>query len=302
MTNTRLSGPEACSDKAIAVVTMLAIYQRMHHQQAVGLVHFEGLRRMINLRGGLKRFSRENRTVAQKPWRLALEFALQDGGAVGFGVDEVEGLGWGYEGLEVTGGNECNDLCRLDSTKGLDPVLLAHFASISCFTNYLNTNTVKVDALDYSDAICIRLHHLLAYTSLSPEHRSHLASLDSVVHLTLVAIMTTLMPEYGHNQARYELLASQMRVVLQTYATKGDRDCELLLWALFVGYATILNDGGDEAWLIALAADVCGRLDLHDWRTVRGVLRQYAWICAFYDNAGLNMLLKITKEQGRIVT
>jgi hypothetical protein len=92
MTNARLSGPDACSDKAIAVVTMLAIYQRMHHQQAVGLVHFKGLRRMIALRGGLAQLSRNNRAVAQKPWRLGIEFALQDGGDVGFEVDELDGL------------------------------------------------------------------------------------------------------------------------------------------------------------------------------------------------------------------
>ena len=67
--NERLSSRDACSDKAIAVVTILAIYQRMHHNQSLGLIHFAGLCRMIQLRGGLAKFARENRIVAQKPWR-----------------------------------------------------------------------------------------------------------------------------------------------------------------------------------------------------------------------------------------
>ncbi|CAO2651712.1 Nn.00g042820.m01.CDS01 [Neocucurbitaria sp. VM-36] len=87
--NERLSGPEALSDQAIAVVTMFAVFQRIHHQQANGLVHFEGLRRMIQLRGCLVKVAKENRALAQKPWRLALEFALQDGSPTGLSLWDV---------------------------------------------------------------------------------------------------------------------------------------------------------------------------------------------------------------------
>lgn len=72
LTNERLSGPEALSDQTIAVVTMFAVYQRIHHLQAHGLIHFEGLRRMIRLRGGLVELAKENRGLAQKPWRYVL--------------------------------------------------------------------------------------------------------------------------------------------------------------------------------------------------------------------------------------
>ena len=67
--NERLSSNKACSDQAIAVVTVLAIYQRMHDHNPNGLVHFNGLCRMIQLRGGLAKLAKENRTLAQKPWR-----------------------------------------------------------------------------------------------------------------------------------------------------------------------------------------------------------------------------------------
>jgi hypothetical protein len=70
--NERLSSDEQVSDISIAVVTVLAIYQRMHHQQYTGLVHFQGLRQMIQLRGGLARLAKEHPTLAQKPWRYVL--------------------------------------------------------------------------------------------------------------------------------------------------------------------------------------------------------------------------------------
>jgi hypothetical protein len=275
---------------------MLAFYQRMHHQHAVGLVHFQGLRRMIDLRGGLARLVRENRAVGQKPWRLALEFALQDGGTVGFEVDEVEGLEWGDGVLASRSGVDCDRARGLES---IDPVLLAHFESVGYLTDRLNTDSVKVNPLDYSDAISLRLHRLLVYAPVSPDHRSDLAPLDSLVHLTLVAIMTTLMPEYGHNQARYELLGGQMRNALQVYAKEKDKNCEIVLWALFVGYATVISVGRNEAWLVAVAADMCGQLNLHDWRCVGGVLHRYAWISVYYDKAGLAMLSQI-KERERV--
>jgi hypothetical protein len=69
LTQRRLASPEAISDKAIAGVTILAIYQLVHGNVAVGLVHFDGLCRMIRLRGGLAKLMKHNRALAQKPWR-----------------------------------------------------------------------------------------------------------------------------------------------------------------------------------------------------------------------------------------
>lgn len=69
LVNEKLSGPEAYSDRAIAVVTVLAIYHHMHHQQSNGLIHFHGLRRMIQHRGGLAKLAEGSRALAQKPWR-----------------------------------------------------------------------------------------------------------------------------------------------------------------------------------------------------------------------------------------
>jgi hypothetical protein len=69
LTQRRLTGPEAISNKAIAGVTILAIYQLVHGNVKVGLVHFDGLCRMIRLRGGLAKLMEHNRALAQKPWR-----------------------------------------------------------------------------------------------------------------------------------------------------------------------------------------------------------------------------------------
>lgn len=67
--NAKLSGPNAISDSSIAVVTALTIYQRIHQQQSTGMIHFDGLVRMIQLRGGIAKLAQHDRALALKPYR-----------------------------------------------------------------------------------------------------------------------------------------------------------------------------------------------------------------------------------------
>ena len=69
LVNLKLSGPESVSDSAIAAVVTLTIYQQIHHLPAIGLIHLNGLYRMIQLRGGIARLMKENRALALKPLR-----------------------------------------------------------------------------------------------------------------------------------------------------------------------------------------------------------------------------------------
>ena len=69
LVNSKLSSNDFISDKAIAAVVSLAIYQQIHHQYAVGLVHLHGLYRMIELRGGITQLVHENPALSMKPIR-----------------------------------------------------------------------------------------------------------------------------------------------------------------------------------------------------------------------------------------
>jgi hypothetical protein len=51
--NQRLSGSDAVTDATIAVVLMLTQYERHDNQDRRAMVHFQGLERMIELRGGV---------------------------------------------------------------------------------------------------------------------------------------------------------------------------------------------------------------------------------------------------------
>ncbi|KAF1946938.1 hypothetical protein EJ02DRAFT_430485 [Clathrospora elynae] len=283
LVNERLSGLEACSDKVIAVVTVLAIYHLIHHQQGVGLVHFEGLRQMIKLRGGLRRLSRDNRGLAQKPWRLAIEFALQNGSLPIFGLKDAPGSA----ALIQSSNRQALQLRHGSAAlySGISPLILDLLLDIASFTKSLNDTRedTKLDPMDYADAVAVRLHRLLHFAPLG--HQRTLDPLNNLVHLSLVAIMTTLMPEYGHNQTKYDLLSSLLRRAIQNYAATLERNNAVFLWALFVGNATVLDDS-ESSWLTPLVAETCTCSNLHAWVDVRWMLRQYGWICVFYDKSG----------------
>ena len=171
-------------------------------------------------------------------------------------------------------------IATLDRCPQLDPTLRTHLYSIKNLTSLLNKlNNIdnilqtKLNPNDYSDIICLRLHRLLDYAPLLRNPRE-LSPIDDLVHLSLV-VMTTLMPEYGHNQARYDLLATRMRDALRRYTAAAVRNKELFLWAVFVGYATVLPESGRD-WLALCIREVCERLDLNAWADVREILCQYA--------------------------
>lgn len=64
--NERLSGNDAVSDTTIAVVVIMAKYEDLQGQYHQGLVHLEGLQRMVQLRGGMSQLMKNMPALAQK--------------------------------------------------------------------------------------------------------------------------------------------------------------------------------------------------------------------------------------------
>jgi hypothetical protein len=69
MVNEQLSKPEIVPVPTIATVMMLAQYERHQSHNYQGLVHMNGLQRLINLRGGLLEINKDLPLLAQKIFR-----------------------------------------------------------------------------------------------------------------------------------------------------------------------------------------------------------------------------------------
>jgi hypothetical protein len=68
LVNERLSGKSALSDTTIAAIVALIRYGRVRYQYAIALIHFTGLMRVLELRGGVTR-STDNPHLAGKIFR-----------------------------------------------------------------------------------------------------------------------------------------------------------------------------------------------------------------------------------------
>lgn len=223
--------------------------------------------------------------------RLNIEFALQDGSSTNLNLSDVPG---GIAFIQSHGIRALQwDLTNSDLYHGVNPELLTLWLDIVDFSKLLNSTCekTKMDPMDYSESVFLRFQPLVDFAPL--RHERPAAALDNLVHLTLCAIMTTLMPEYGRNQSRYDLLAERLLSALQCYATATARKDGLFLWALFVGLVTVLNYD-DHDWVAVLAGELCSRLELHAWVDVHDILCQHGWICVLGDKLGMKLWVTVT--------
>ncbi|AEO71819.1 uncharacterized protein THITE_2020265, partial [Thermothielavioides terrestris NRRL 8126] len=69
LVNARLSGSNAAADENVTVVMILALYERFQGSYHRGRLHLDGVRRMVEMRGGIGGFARSNPTWARKVFR-----------------------------------------------------------------------------------------------------------------------------------------------------------------------------------------------------------------------------------------
>ncbi|KAF2229725.1 hypothetical protein EV356DRAFT_455228 [Viridothelium virens] len=282
LVNLRLSGPQSVSDSAIAAVVTLAIYQQVHHQHSTGLIHLNGLYRMIQLRGGIARLMKENRALALKPLRLDVELALQTGSPTLFHSDAIPANA-------VLDDSSITKQQYSSTNPWLSRIMLDVLSFVSLLNSRQKEGRTKLDPLNFTEALLSLIYRLLEAAPLGQPRCMSRSTHEEAAHLALLAFMTTLLPEYGSDQSNYLLLSARLESAiryLQTISTDSkDGGSSLLLWTLFVAGISTLKRM-DHPWLSSLILETCGRLDLHDWPAIRRQLCGLPWIFALHDNPG----------------
>lgn len=170
---------------------------------------------------------------------------------------------------------------RLDWSHGVSPKLLSLILDITNFADVLNGN--KLDPLDYSEASSLLLHRLIQFAPLRAPRP--IDRLDNQIHLTLLAFMTALLPEYSHNYLNYDLLCNHLNDALGELVLAASQSRKLIVWALFVGGVSLLNSENCP-WLRPLLAEKCKELDFHSWLDVHEILCECSWINAVHEKPG----------------
>ncbi|KAL4760064.1 uncharacterized protein BDW70DRAFT_73342 [Aspergillus foveolatus] len=299
-----MSEEEATSDMTIAILVAMSQYERLQGQYARGYVHVRGMRRMIELRGGIKQFNSDCCGVIQKVLRADLEYALQLGLATLFG----------FEGIEFL--RECKGICLNDGKEeklvanpevdsflqnGVRLSLWSTFSNMRRLADLLNDTGAgyrrKLGADEFHNTILLLGYSLLHISPLDvstgPGACSMLgvSPLEEVVHLGLVAFLVTFLRGLNQRIPENPLLSHRLRLAVDKLVSsvKGGEESKIikrvLVWALFVGAVVVFKTSDDE-WLIPTTNTAMNALGLSSWKDVKEALAGFPWVDAIHNRTG----------------
>jgi hypothetical protein len=231
----------------------------------------------------VQRFSYCPSGVLTNGLRLDIEFALQDGSPSRIHTDEVPTpiISRKYS-IGQQSESSCSDF---DHFREVNPALLDPMSEIVNFTKILNniTEEHKLDPLNFSGTLVSLFHRLILFAPLINQRLSD--PFEDLLHLALLAFLTTLLPEYGQDHYKYDLLSHRLRRAISMFVPTTDRHAEIMVWTLFVAGISVMRASHDQ-WLLQLVAVYCQQLNLRTWLDVRQILCKTCWIYAVHDRPG----------------
>ncbi|RDW84262.1 hypothetical protein BP6252_01852 [Coleophoma cylindrospora] len=293
--NAKLSGDGAVSDTTIASVIIMSQYERLQGQYRQGVVHLEGLQRMVELRGGISKLTKNQHGMAQKIFRADLEFSLHLGSETRFRIEDIA----------YCSSNSSQAIFRLSSSfrrqddskspEILNSRLLARLSAnlqdlLIDMTNLawlLNDASAgyrpKVQGYAYHDALLQLGYRLVNMSPLGGPRPSN--RLENAVHLGLTAFFITLFCGLDYKMIKSPLLNDLASSAAQEPFDGDQENQEVLLWLLFIGGASVFKQP-DDAWLTPKTTQTMKNLDLHTWEDARQILVRFPWVSVIHDKAG----------------
>ena len=164
------------------------------------------------------------------------------------------------------------------------PIIADIAINVACLAERINKTSKqrKLDGYEFQEAVLLLCYQLVHFCPI--DEPSVTNDLDRLCQLTLIAFITTLLLEYGHNPARYNLLSGNLATTMMQTAISGT-NASFMLWCIFVGGITVFHRDDDE-WMRPLLSRICQQLELSSWAEVRDVLMSFAWIKSIHDKPG----------------
>lgn len=165
---------------------------------------------------------------------------------------------------------------------GVNADLVCILSDVTTFTDTLNTidEASRLDPLDFSEQAFSNIHRLIVFAPLRGSR--DLKATEDLLQLALLALMTTALPTYTEDVARYELVSPELKRAIQRYSTSQEAHPKLLLWAVFAGRVSILQDSDDE-WVVPLVRKTAEDVQIRSWTQLRQILKTYCWIHIVHD-------------------
>ncbi|OAA59641.1 hypothetical protein SPI_05839 [Niveomyces insectorum RCEF 264] len=301
LVNERLSGDAALSDATIALVVLLILHEQVSRKEAVADIHFRGLIKMVELRGGMDQLEANDKALVLKICKLDISSAWQSGRLLHFfrhGMAAVQAnivaMGFGPYWRTTAG--------VFSPPAGLRPELAEILHDAAHVAGFLNTapgvgHRLSTDM--YQEMVISLASRLLRLdTRCDPDDDdddddddallasagSSVSDTDATCHIGLTLFAMTLFLQLDRHR-----LLSYPRIVRRLRRGDNEDDDENS------------NSNGskkrrDEAWLTTEIRNTTQQLGMaDDWIQVHNAIRVLPWVDALHkDLAGYvwNLVLR----------
>ncbi|QIX00008.1 hypothetical protein AMS68_005525 [Peltaster fructicola] len=284
LANKKLSGQEALADTSFATVVAITQYHRIKHDHAEGLVHLDGLERMVTLSGGIQHLATARPALTQKILRADLDFAMHLGVRTRFGQIRSSS-----DALDVT----------LDGY--LDDRTLYKDATASAMLTNCSADLVPPLKTAYKLAKLIDSHAsagshidgrtvhalaiLLGYRLVAVQSFSKLPSHDNAKDTILVglfAFLAAFLPDLTRRRQPMPYLVTAARLVLRQQHEPSDDARLAHLWALLLCRTSLLGNE-DDVWITPVISAAIDQAQITNCTQLRQMVTRLPWIHLLHD-------------------
>lgn len=280
--NAKLSKPEQAKDTStVALIVGLCILASTLGDFASLRVHIEGLRMVVQLRGGIHTLH-ETPVVMEKVQRADIEDALSNGSTPVFASQTIA------ERLSALPSLSAAEFPSLESIRAIHPGLATAAQEIHLLTRYLGSvaDGKRLKPNDYHGHVTYTFSLLLA---LGPVGAAVFCDpVADLVHLTLAAMMSVLTVQFGiPNGNRYDLLNRRLTWAVDSIMATSPTletviDPYLMNWILHVLPASVMREDANP-WLLPKLVFLRETIGFDTWNEAHIAAQEYPWVPGFHD-------------------
>lgn len=169
------------------------------------------------------------------------------------------------------------------------PVIMTDLISFARLLNETERKQrPKLNPLDYTETLLSLLYRIIGTFSPSGASVKSGSPFCNVINLSMLAFMTTLLPEYTRDHSSCPRLACRLESAVQDMCDTTSKSSELdlpFLWVLFISGISVLNIK-DHYLLAPFIRRICKRLQLDNWVAIQQEISRFPWIFALHEIPG----------------
>ncbi|KAI1748949.1 hypothetical protein F4782DRAFT_337840 [Xylaria castorea] len=267
------------SDSTMGVILKLAGAAHLNGDYQSSKHHIDGLRKIVELRGGLDVF--KGTQLRQEILRCDLMITLLNGSTPAFFCQPSEPLPAYPEALLRSSDERTDSLNNHELVQNIDNDLAAAWKVLRKFCLLVNVGT-QTQQFIHPETICDTIA-AVTYRLLNTHFA--IGSIDETVRYGLLVFSYHIFLQWNDLKLPYSHFPTAYRTRIANVLPHHGASPQLKLWLLMIGAISVF-DPVEDSWLreqVRAHVEKCG---VRTWKDMRDILKSFMWIGLLDDRAG----------------